>query len=251
MAHPLDGARLKVVWAQEHIDTLKAEIRAYLDKRPYEVTAENKPNFGIVGKVTIIIPPPMSLSALIGDCATNARATLDYIVWELAGRYFSPPFNAGNANDRRITSFPISNLPSDAGYVNRLTSLANRKIPAVAIDEIKAVQPYNEAYQPLWWLHELVNTDKHRMPILTLAYVPFFAWGTEPDGTIRPVVHWGGPGREAVPTAEEAAAMRMEHQVAVCVTFQDVSMPREGVDRTLENIVKCVADIVPRFEPFF
>ena len=43
----------------------------------------------------------------------------------------------------------------------------------------------------------------------------------------------------------------MEHQVAVTVTFQDITMPREPIDRTLENIVETTANIIPRFEGFF
>src|SRR5690348_6278202 len=37
MNHPLDGARLKVVRAQEHLDALKAEIRMYLDEQPHQI----------------------------------------------------------------------------------------------------------------------------------------------------------------------------------------------------------------------
>lgn len=247
MSDRLDGARFKIVRAQEHVNALKAEITMYLDQRPYEIPREKTGDAPFWGP-TITILPPLRLSAIIGDCVTNVRAALDYIIWELAARYFCPPFDETDFHDRRITSFPISKGAADRGYVDRLNRLANRKLPAAAIDEIKAVQPYNRGYEPLWWLHTLVNTDKHRMLILTLSYVPFFAWWEDEHGGIHPAAHWG-PDRNP-PTGAELLAMRVKHQVNIFVTFQDVSMPREPVDRTLEQIIEAAANIIPRFEVF-
>ncbi len=297
MAHSLDGARFKVVRAQEHLDTLKIEIAKYLDGNPWVIrTEENKDallgvsnTFSLTGQpkgserfppgtgfapsksglppyhafVDITNHPPLQLSAIIGDCVTNVRASLDYIMWELASRYFSPPIDITKHHDRNITAFPITNNPKDVGHVNRLNCLTNRKIPAAAIAEIKAVQPYNRGYEPLWWLHGLVNGDKHRMPVLTIAEVPSFIYGVGPDGSIT---YNGGPvGRsvtfkghvEALDTVtnggliETKTTMEMDNQITVTVTFQDVTMPREPVDRTLEQIIKTAADIIPRFDQFF
>ena len=249
MAHPLDGARLKIVRAQEHIDSLKAEIATYLDKRPYEISTQITGDPPLRMPVTTI-PPPLRLSTIIGDFVTNVRASLDYIVWELAVRYFSPAFDASDSNDRRITAFPICDSPADPWYVDRLNRLAKRGIPTPAIDEIKTMQPHNRGYESLRWLRELVNTDKHRMPILTISYVPFFVYGRDADGRIYPVPHWGA-GRKTTPTPDEIKAMVMEHQVSIHVTFQDVTMPRQPVDLTLEQIIKTAANIIACFDKFF
>jgi len=45
--------------------------------------------------------------------------------------------------------------------------------------------------------------------------------------------------------------VEMKGKAAIYVTWKDVSMPRERVDVTLQQIVKCVADIIPRFDRFF
>jgi len=45
--------------------------------------------------------------------------------------------------------------------------------------------------------------------------------------------------------------VQMQGQTSFCVTLQDVSMPRVPVETTLEQIIKTVADIVPRFDRFF
>lgn len=249
MSHPLEGARLKIVRAQEHVDVLKTETAIYLQGRPWTIGTNEYGEKPIPAPI-ITTQPPLRLSTIIGDCITNVRASLDYVIWELVLRYFSPPFDSANSNDRRITSFPISEKAADSGYMNRLNCLANRKVPAAAIDEIKMVQPYNRGYEPMWWLHELVNTDKHRMPILTVSTVPFFAWFEDADGRIRPAAHWS-PNRKTIPTPAELEAMRVEYQVSICVTFQDVTMPREPVDLTLEQIIETAANIIPRFERFF
>src|SRR4051812_18603330 len=124
MNHPLDGARLKIVRAQEHLDSLKAEIEMYLHEQPHEVYSRPQTypynsrrgaayaayySASIQHVLPALIPgvPPLRLSTIIGDCVTNARAALDYIVWELAQRFFDPPFDLTNGNDRRIVAFPI------------------------------------------------------------------------------------------------------------------------------------------------
>jgi len=257
--HPLDGARLKVIRAQEHLDGLNAEVGMYLDQQPQEVRSqpERAPQHTWLPHTYVMPPivpgdPPPRLSIIIGDCVTNARAALDYIMWELADRYFKPRLDIVNKKgDKRIAAFPI--LTKDA-FQARSNCLAKRKIPADAIAELERAQPYNAGYEPLLWLHELVNRDKHRALLLTVAEVDLTVelrpW---PLGDIitesQPI---------AVPrnlTTNKSPAfqsdMPMKGKAAIYVTWKDASMPREPVDLTLEKIVKCVGDIIPRFDSFF
>src|SRR3954469_10232103 len=167
MPHPLDGARLKIFRAQEHLDSLKAEIRMYSDAKPYRFPAKQKgTEWTVQSEVT---DPPIRFSTLVGDCVVNARAALDYIGWQLCDRYLVPPVDLTNPSERRLTGFPISNAPriKDNRLDNHLNRLTNRQVPALAISEIESAQPYNAGYESLWWLHELSNYDKHRLPLLT------------------------------------------------------------------------------------
>lgn len=256
MNHPLDGARLKVVRAQEHIDSLKAEVRMYLDEEPYEIAAEHD------GKswqfvTTISVNPPLRFSTIIGDCVTNARAALDYISWELAARYV-PNITRDPIRSKKF-AFPIREPvdPPGDGYVNkinRLTNLISRGYPAPAIDEIQAVQPNHAGYKPLWWLNELVNFDKHRMPLLTIGHIA----GADMEILVRPAVnHMGwakrvtGVARLTTDGSIPRSDMEVDCQATVYVAWQDVAMPPEPVDRTLEQIIKTVANVIPRFDPFF
>jgi hypothetical protein len=272
MNHPLDGARLKIVRAQEHLDSLKAEIRMYLDEQPHEVRSQpethtrgrDQTNFyayyaqtNPVHSLPPLVPgvPPLRLSTIIGDCVTNARAALDYIVWELAQRHFKPPFNVTDRNDRRIVAFPIYPSASDAGLKDRLNRLTDRQIPAGAIKEIEATQPYNAGYESLGWLHELVNRDKHRMPLLTVGQfdemtVTFATPAIFVDLTKEPST-LTIPRDAATQNPPMQSNVQMKGEVAIYVTWQDVLVPRVAIERTLEQIIERVANTIPRFDPFF
>ena len=58
MNHPLDGARLKVVRAQGHLNSLKSEIGTYLDTPPYEFFADNDIHDPSQAPFRITLEPP-------------------------------------------------------------------------------------------------------------------------------------------------------------------------------------------------
>ena len=263
MKHPLDGARLKVIRAQEHLDCLKAEVWMYLHQQPDEVRSQpqRSPQHTWLRPTHVLPPivpaePPPRLSAIIGDCVTNARAALDYIMWELAERHFDPPLDIRrNPDDMRLSAFPIFGSRTDKGFKKRFNSLAKRKVPPPAITQLKRVQPYNARHKPLLSLRDLVNRDKHATLLLTIGEVgdmtvEFSAWHL--SDIVRE------PEKITIPrnlTTEKQPALQsdmpMKGKAAIYVTWKDASMPREPVDLTLEKIVKCVGDIIPRFDSFF
>ncbi len=260
MAHALDGARFKVVWAQQHINSLKSEIKRYLDQHPDEIRSQPymHPQHTWLPPAQVlkaIIPSETSqaLSGIIGDVVTNARAALDYIAWELAQRYFAPPLDITKFKDRKLASFPVFENPAE--IKDCFDRLADRQIPAGAISEIKTVQPYNAGYESIWLLTQLVNQDKHRLLLPTIGEVD----GVSIEFAQSPVDGFK-PGTINIPRKNLAAIgknhvfqsdMQMKAKPAISVTWKDVSMPREPLIVTLENIVRCVDGIVPRFDKFF
>jgi hypothetical protein len=253
MAHPLDGARFKVVWAQKHLDSLKDAIGRYLNKQVNEISSKphGSPYHPWLAPTHVLpnfVPdePEMPISGIIGDCVTNTRAALDYIMWELAERYFTPSVDLTDPFDRNLSAFPIFDKPFTGSGKSRFDRLANRGVPADAVIEIEAVQQYKAGYEPFLWLNQLVSRDKHRvlLPtagevnnlIITFAPSPLFPQGetvTIPRSNLKTI------GMIAM-----QSDMQMKGKVSIHVTWKNIPMPDEPVDRTLEQIIKCVADIV-------
>jgi hypothetical protein len=259
-SHPLDDARLKIVWADKHLETFKRVAGEYVKTKPNTIAIENThESFQAMLREEAVPGPPDDLRCIAGDCVTNARAALDYIVWALASKYFSPVFDNANRNDRRITAFPLTRDPTDKGYADRLNCLSNRQIPAGAIDEIKRVQPFNARYAPLWNLHQIVNRDKHRLPALIAGRItaigPMSISAISDDGKrVDTAVGIGIANGVDIDTSHLSGYFKVQvhTNAALYVTFSDPPMPsRQPADVTLEEIVECVAEVIQGFSRFF
>jgi hypothetical protein len=249
MTHPLEGAHLKVVWAEKHLGALKKEIGRYLKSRPYKIAVEKNGNVA-TAQFVIKTELPLHLSCILGDCLCNLRASLDYVAWQLAVRHYGHPLVAGQHTD---VSFPLSKKMATTLNANSRANLTKYGIPTAAINLIESVQPGNAGYEPLGWLNTLVNIDKHCLPLLTVAHLigrglKVTYGGTVVEASCGSGVSWtfnaSGPG---IPEPK-AGKMKMDGQATVFVALKDILMPLEPVDRKLEKIVKCVADIIPRFD---
>jgi hypothetical protein len=246
MMHPLDGARLKVVRAEQHLDALKEEIALYLDSHPYEIPIQQNSDELTIGKAVVRHEPPPMLSCILGDCVGNLRASLDYVAWQIGTK--APPAPLTEKEKRHI-AFPIAKDRASLENTQAWSQLINCGVPAGATALIESVQPYHAGYKPLELLNVLVNEDKHRLPLFTVAYAK-----TESIKVIAPdgfAVH--GCAVDSLWIALDAAdsgKMQVYGQVAVFVSLQNPLMPREPVGITLAQIFKCVANIIPRFESF-
>jgi hypothetical protein len=229
-----------------------------------------------------MIEPPLRLSCILGDCLGSLRAALDYVAWQLAFRYCSRPVVSGKDK----IYFPIFKRSGD--FINAKTRkqlVSKYSIPGAVMALIESVQPYHAGNEALGLLIDLVNEDKHRLPLFTIAKVRtirfvevrkagraggIFSSGQTVASNVR--VSFGTdtlnatarlrvlPGQQefgefgvfVVPTEpaseKQSPEVQVKGQATVFVAFQNVAMPREPVDRTLEQIVKCVADIIPRFD---
>lgn len=255
--HPLDGARMKLDRARAHLGALRSELGRHLERYPARIETSSPAKSSGLQALPLVEPdaelPPLLLSCVIGDCVTNARAALDYVIWELASRFFTPPIDLAGFDDRRILSFPIEGTFRGNGFNERLRQLAHRGIHGTAIDTIKASQSEDGAADALRWLHELVNTDKHRMPLLTITDIESI------EVTLsRPVLHQDAapatmrlPGTIVGRRIPIHSDVQMRSETTFCVTFKDASVPRAPIENILTPIIESVATIVPRFEPFF
>ena len=145
MPNPLDGARLKIARAQEHLEAFNEVGGRYIRTEPYGIVSKVEGDFIHVEGV-ITVEPPRCLACIVGDFVTNLRASLDYIAWELAmkaGRSLS------DSQKRRI-AFPIaldkasfSKKDGTAAHLERVCG-----IPATTIAVIESVQPFDGLYLP-------------------------------------------------------------------------------------------------------
>jgi hypothetical protein len=146
----------------------------YRKDDPYEVILNKQLDSVVRGTIVVNILPPIRLSTIIGDCVTNARAALDYVIFQLARKYFVPPYDpATDKNLRSAVTFPIY-VPGEHGYQVGLDRLANllkpagtRDIPTLVVDRIKAAQTHQDRNDTLGWLHApfVVVTSAERVKI--------------------------------------------------------------------------------------
>jgi hypothetical protein len=252
----LNGAQLKLVRAQEHADSLRAEIRMFLQEHHYEVKSRQVGYLQWELTPVINALPPLRLSTIIGDCLVNARSALDYVMFGLATRYFVPSLDMTKRGDLGITHFPLYQLYDQKGAphptrVKRFATLAMRQLPKTILDTLEAAQPYQPGKESLFWLRDLVNKDKHRMPILTIGCIP--------KADFLKVVH----GVKTIIAANVSGALnhtdanigqtgvRVDCHPTIFVMLKDhPALPRIPVDVLLQQIIDCVANIIPRFEGF-
>ncbi len=253
MAHPLDGARRKVIRAQEHLESLNEALGRYLRKNPYEITLNADGE--VVRDSAFAGELPPDLSCLIGDCANNVREALDYVAWELGTKAPTRPLTD---KEKRGIAFPIisdkNKFPS-AQPVTHLSGLCD--VPAATISVIESVQPYHARYWSLGFLPHLVNANKHRELLLCFSAVAGkgkieFSRGAlrgYKDGGFRLGVNLDAPGPGT--PEEETLRMKVDGKATIFVTFGDPLMPQLRADLLLGNMIECVAEVIPLFHRFF
>ena len=244
MPHPLDGARLKVVRAYEHLDGLKLAIADYEKRNPYSVNIGTHPDYRDAS-ANVTAHPESRISAIIGDCLQNLNSALDYVMWEVAGTFAGRPLVPGPTG-KDTPHFPIFITPANfTKYIARLNDSRgwNYKIPNSVITTFDTVQPYQTGYDRLWIFKMVVNADKHRLPLVTEGNIDKF------EITVSRVKVGAHLPPQLIASSSYYAS-QVKTSATVHVTWQDPFMPREPVARTMQDFVERVADIVPRFDAF-
>jgi hypothetical protein len=288
MNHPLDGAKRKVVWAEKHLSALQDEIGRYLDSHPYEIPTEHEGDVVAVRPAIVKVEPPLDLGCIFGDCLANLRACLDYIAWQLAVRFaatapivgkdriqFPLARKAADFKPKPLAdkhSFPASAIsliesvqPYQAGHepLGLLNSLVNEDkhcLPLLTIAyansasiEVRVAGPPAEIvmYQPAGSKAVIIG---HASSGMIVQRLPADADPNDPSLLLKlmaEAVTTAGNTASPGTSEQQPRSVKVDGQVAVFVSLQNPLVPLEPIERTLEQLVKCVADIVPRFEPFF
>lgn len=162
----LTGVNLRLERAHEHIETVRSETKAFLERDPKPLDFRTKKTAGSGEAMEYVLyavvreEPPRDIALAVGDAIQNMRNALDYLVYEL-----SPP----RYRRKGRTGFPIYD---DMCLFEVEGRQMIRGITGDELTLIERVQPYKRtnppANDPLSILRRLSNKDKHRL-LLTVA----------------------------------------------------------------------------------
>jgi hypothetical protein len=156
----LEGVWAKLDHADAHRELLNQKAERFLEKHPYRVISEEDPETSeclLRGQI-VKQPPILEWGVLIGDFFHNLRSALDHLAWQLCLVHKpkrEPPSR---------TEFPIFRDCSrfEAAARSRICGMSK-----AAQSVIRDLQPCyrrdNPKSDPLWYIHEMNNTDKHRL----------------------------------------------------------------------------------------
>jgi hypothetical protein len=264
--HPLDGARFKVRRANYHLDRLNDATQSAFEVDPCRLVLDIDDNGRATVRAYDVRPLPFVWSFLIGDCAHNLRAALDYIAYGLAAPAFAPdPVPT-------TVQFPIFRWRWwYRGERGRRGAASQMKgFPRGARTVVEQLQPYHHRKWDetwlLWQLAEISNVDKHRFLHVTSAATPTsrFRFEIEGAGWVETMQTKFGlePLKEGAVLVEAelgqsavGAKVNMQHNLAALEVFGEGSpkaIKGDFVRGTLGAISNFIYnEVIPRFERFF
>jgi hypothetical protein len=188
----LDGCRLKLNHAIEHLNRLNAMVDAFISTKPYGLgfQTDMKAN-DLVLTISIRENPPPEIGLVIGDAVHNLASCLDHLVCALARK---------NGGDCEKTAFPIHTNPD---LYAKSSPRRIKDISEPARERIAALQPFKTRPDApeksrLAILYELDRIDKHRVLLVgATTMMPGagmkFSFPTGPGVQILPVGSFRGP----------------------------------------------------------
>jgi hypothetical protein len=183
------GPKLKIERAKRHIGELHRLCSAFLQREPYEMFTEEKPEVGEVAiKVRVKECVPLAWGAIVGDIAHNLRSALDQLICDLV--------IANEGKVTRGTGFIITETREtfETHFPNKITGIS-RKAERI----VRRFKPYERGYgdkagcPALRFLDWLDKRDKHQGIIMVGAasvaansrtLIPANFTAPDPDGVI-------------------------------------------------------------------
>ena len=236
--HPLDGAYVRLDRAMEHLAELKALNATFLNAEAKRMRKSARLDTSANPDVELYFDPPTGdiptrFSVLIGEIASDLRASLDYLVFELA--------ILDTGSEQKQTQFPVEDAPEKfRGNCQRFLKGINKAHTAA----IERLQPYNGAD----WTKQLVaisNPHKHRHLIISNQGVTIAT--TIDEDTANFPKPGTGEFASILSFSSDDGPMHMYFHVTLFTAFED-DLP---VIDTLEKIALQVADVLAYFKGEF
>lgn len=233
------------------------------------VRAEFNPNTGkYVYRILMDVLPPIEIGVAIGQIAHNLRSALDNLTWQLARLETRTPY------DR--TQFPIfrwrvtTRKDRHGNPLPQFEREGRRYLKSLRLEHravIERMQPYvggrGFRRHPLFRLHEINNTDKHRLFQVVGTKPALITWGGFGDAINAPsseddLLDAVDTGRfrilkDGAKVLEAPANVDVYPKVPLLIAF-GVGSPGirdQGVCSTLSSIADMVSEIIERFRPEF
>jgi hypothetical protein len=238
----LDGIRIKIARANEHLSELRRRLDDFGRSKPYSIVVETDPETGDqLFKMDREPERPPDL-AVIGDVLYNLRSALDHLAWQLV-------IKAGGSPNSR-TALPIFNDSAKFHGPRAQAKMAGmNNAMRVAIQNHQPCFGRNaNRNQALWSLEEYGNIDKHRRPLLVPISTQDTLWS--PGG--HPVhVHKGPVHKGTVLVRFPPAHHQAQLQAMPSVAFDEPPAAGEDVYHFLCLTEFVVASLVDEFEAAF
>jgi hypothetical protein len=245
MTKPFHGAKLKIKWAEKHINDFYTHQREFIESYPYKLIV--KPDVQLGYDLLHLVPGEANadwIPLVTGDVLHNLRTALDYAMNDAV---FFPD---------RFTKFPVHDTRNDLeNAINGgLKHNARENVVQYIVD---TVQPYKGGNgDAIWALHAIDIIDKHR---LLLAHLDFsYVTGIRaidnrgeefeiPQWLFTPphIMTHRCIGHSNVKITNNGKAM-------VAITFED-RLPFEGkpILPTLTDLAKTVRETIDGLEAVF
>jgi hypothetical protein len=257
MTHPLDGAKQKLLRADEHLEALHLMLQGMTPGHCELVPEEDHQNN--IGVLRARLPkPPLRLSVLIGDFLFNIRSALDYLVWQLV--------LINKCEPGKSTMFPITSNPKT--FADEIRRNRLKGVSAAAQKAIESLQPYHTGNESLAVLAKLHNTDKHQAFNLTtaVAHDTHVEWKDE-KGTFMEMFMGGEELRDGgilgdiglpldLPEwREKFQKLRVAGEASIFVAFEDpaaADLEDLRIESVLSEIREFVRNnVIDALDPFF
>jgi hypothetical protein len=158
-------ARLKLRWADIHIEQIQLHLAAYLKEDFCEIRVDDDPGGDQILRVVSIKAIPAHIAFHVGDAVHNMRCALDYAVSELLWQKDTrTTFPMGERREELIDAFRTEQ-PVRCGKTMRKGRCAaiEAAIPGMGAFVIDHIRPYKGGHSLLWSLGKLDARDKHRL----------------------------------------------------------------------------------------
>jgi hypothetical protein len=170
------SVRSKLDRAQQHIDTLLAEIDAFDRRKPYAFMQDHNAEMTEHYLHLLLVEPfpDAAWGCILGDAVHNLRSALDHLVYAIAVRR-----NKGGdpPPDERRLMFPIFDPPKPLP-MGKVKTLGDEVGAAIEAEQPDPAQLVNSA---LWTLDQLDIADKHRAIRVALLYSDTGAFTVRPE----------------------------------------------------------------------